>query len=366
MSDTPRKFPLVLVLVAVLALVGGFTVLRSALRANQNAGGTPSVVTPTREEFITQAGDAMRDQAWGEAQAILQEAIGIYDQDQELRLQLADVLRSRATTASWQREAQGVRGAGVVDSGAEAARLDAEAAARRQDSVDAYEQLVAALRIGPPTPEIEFRAGLLASEIDDHAKAIEHYNAARTGAPTNSEYVLYLAQAQRAAGQRPAAKVTLLACVNLDPDNAIAWGTLADMFLEENKADLAIENIRKARAIQPDVTLWRLVEARALKRRGDAEEALQLLIALPDAEKHEPQVLALITECYAYLGRPMDAAHAFGAASDARPTDAALALEAAQRYRRAGDPQRALHYANNASMLGNLEAQTLAVELRGG
>lgn len=365
MSDRPFKFPLVPVLIAVIAIAGGITVLRSALRANQGQNNSGPVRTPTREEFLASAGDAMRDQAWGQAETILEEAIGIYDQDQDLRLQLADVLRSRATAASWQREAQGVQGAGVVSATTEAERAEAETLARRQDSLDAYEQLVIALRIGPATPEVEFRAGLLASEIKDHDKAIEHFTAARTGAPTNSEYVLYLAQAQLAAGQRTAAKATLLACVNLDPENAIAWGTLADVFLQENKLDMAIDNVRKARALQPDVTLWRLIEARALKRRNDAEEALQLLIALPDADRHEPQVVDLVVECYAFLGRPMDAARAVGAASDFHPTNPTLALDAAQWFRRAGDAQTALRYASNAAMLGNPEAQALVSELGG-
>lgn len=332
-SSAPRRWPLrplTAVLIGLVAIVGAFTVLRSALRAGGTSPSARPVVTPTRDEFIARAGDAMRDSAWGQAEAILNEAISIYDRDQDLRLQLADVLRKDSRSAL------------------------------------AYDQVAAALAIGPQSAELHFRAGLLASESDQHAKAIEHFTAARAAAPTNAEYVLYLAQAQIAADQIPEAKVSLLATVHIDPDSAIAWGTLADIFLQENKPDLAIENIRKARALQPDLTLWRLVEARALKRKGQPEEALQLLIAIPGPEQRDSPVLSLMAECYALLGRPHDAADRYGAASDARPTDAALALEAAEWYKRAGDNDRALHYADNAAMLGNPDASALALELRGG
>ncbi len=365
-SHTPRRSPLIpaaAAVVALAAIAGGLLALRSSLVASQSPSTAP-VATPTRDQFLARADLAMSDSDWGLAESVLREAISIYDRDQELRLKLADVLRTRANAAAWQQGDTSTDSARADSS--DEARQQADSIRSRKDSEDAYAQLLAALDIGPSTPDLEFRAGLLASEADMPQQAIAHFESARRQAPTNAEYVLYLAQAQLATSQTPAAKASLLATVNLDPDSAIAWGTLADIFLRENKPDLAIENIRRARALQPDVTLWRLVEARALKRRGDAEEALQLLIALPPPEQRDTPVLTLMAECYAYLARPHDAADLYGSASDARPKDAALALEAAQWYDRAGDRNRALHYADHAAMLGNQDATLLAVELRGG
>lgn len=351
---------------AALAVVGGVLAVDAMNASRRLSSERDPGVAPTREAFLLRAEAAMSDSDWGLAEVVLREAISIYDRDQDLRLRLADVLRTRANAAAWQRG--DVTTDAVMSGGGdpERVRQSADAIRSREDSADAYGQLVAALDIGPRTADIEFRAGLLASEAQMPRKAIEHFQAARSAAPNHAEYAVYLAQAQLATNQASAAKASLVAAVNIDPDSAIAWGTLAEIFLRENKPDLAIENIRKARRIQPDLTLWRLVEARALKRRGDAEEAIQLLIALPAPEQRDGPVLSLLAECFAYLGRPRDAADRYGAASDVRPRDAALALEAARWYQRVDDIEKARTYADRASMLGNTDARTLAAELRGG
>lgn len=309
--------------------IGGGTLAVIAMSGRQSPQGSGPVETPTRERFLVRVDEAMRGSDWAGAEAILLEAVAIYDQDQDLRLQLSDVLR------------------------------------KRSDSDGAYAQVLAALQIGPATPEIEFRAGLLASESERREAALEHFQAARGGSPTNAEYALYLAQAHLALNQVEQAKATLVATVHLDPESATAWGTLGEIFLRENKVEMAIENVRRARALQPEVAVWRLVEARALKRQGEAEEALQLLLGLPGPEQRDGPVLALIAECYALLGRPAEAAARYGAASDVRPTDARLALEAAEWFRRLPDLERARYYADRAAMLGDAAGAALAAELRG-
>lgn len=334
---------------AAIALAGGGVAIYMINAAREKDGSGSAAVTPSRQAFLDRAGEAIRNSSWGEAEAVLREAVAIYDRDQEIRLQLADVLRSRASAASWHGESDDTVSTDVVR--------------RRKDSAEAYEQILAALDIGPRTPEIEFRAGLLASEAEQRARAIEHFYAARAGNMRSGEYALYLAQAQLGDGRIVDAKVSLLAAVNLDPENAVAWGTLGEIYLRENKPSIAIENLRRAREIQPGVTLWRLVEARALKRMGQDEEALQLLIALPPQEQRDPPVLSLIAECYSLLGRPQEAAERYGAASDSRPTDAALAVEAARWFIRTGQEGRARRYAERAALLGSDDGQEVLASL---
>lgn len=353
--------------IAILAIVGGVLAVQGMNQARQNQPDSLNTQTPTRDAYLARVSEAMRNSSWREAEAILREAITIYQGDQDLHLQLADVLRTRATAAAWHEQDTLPSGSGAVDpANTESARAAREAAARRQDAIDAYEQVLIALDIGPRTADVEFRAGLLASESGQPEAAIEHFQAARAADATNADYPLYLAQSQLATGEVLAAKASLLAAVNLDPDNATAWGTFAEIALRENSLDLALQHVRKARALQPDNTVWRLIEARTLKRQGHAEEALLVLTALPAPEQRDAPVLSLIAECYALLGRLGDAANRYADASDRRATDPALARQAAEWLRRAGELDRAAQYADRAAMLGDPAGAALATELRGG
>lgn len=262
-----------------------------------------------------------------EAAAILEEAVRTYADQQSLRLALA------------------------------------EAYVALNRPADAYDQYIAALAIGPREAATEFAAGTMARMSRRPELAIEHYGAAQTADVTNPIYPLYLAQVQRRANRIDDAKASLLRVVNLQPDNAIAWGTLADIALTENKLDICTQHIAKARELEPRVGSWRLIEARLLKRQSKPERALLVLDGLSDVERHEFFNARLIAECHAMLGHPIEAAAAVVGAADANPTDAELALEAATWLLRAEDSHRARQYAIRAHTLGNDQAASLLAQI---
>jgi tetratricopeptide (TPR) repeat protein len=180
---------------------------------------------------------------------------------------------------------------------------------------------------------------------------------------TTPTYPLYLALIQVKLEQIPEAKKNLLLAATLDPDQAVAWGTLADLWLRESSVDLCLQHIARARELQPEYTPWRLIEARALKRKGDARAALELLVPLDPSERRQEHVLRLIGECYGMLKRPADAAAAYADAATADPTNGGLAYETALWFERAGDTTHALEWADRARMLGHAEAAELVTKL---
>ncbi|MBL9032982.1 MAG: tetratricopeptide repeat protein [Phycisphaerae bacterium] len=313
--------------VAVLAMLGliyagiGGGPAPVAAKAPAPSAGVSELVESGRR--MMQRGD------WGAARAVLGEAASRHADDQGVRIALA------------------------------------EACLGARDFAAAYEQYEKALAIGPREGSLEFAAGQAASSAGLNERAIEHFSMAQSADPKNAAYALRLGLTLRKAGRNAEAKATLLRAANLDPDLAHAWGMLADIALAENNVNLALQHVARARGLQPEAMEWRLIEARALKRHGDPERALHLLVPLDASQRREPPVARLIAECHGMLGRHAQAADAIALASLAMPTDGVLAYDAAAAFERAGNRAKAIEHAKRAAMLGNSAAPKLLAKLGG-
>ncbi|HYE62111.1 MAG TPA: hypothetical protein VD997_08950 [Phycisphaerales bacterium] len=237
----------------------------------------------------------------------------------------------------------------------------AELLAGQKRLAESYDNYVKALAIGPRDAATELAAGTVANLQGLHDRAVEHFMAAQTANPSDDKPPLYLAAVQVKLNQKDEAKKNYLLAAKLNPDNATPWAALAQLALDENKLDLARQHIEKARTLQPANTTFRLIESRALKRQGKAEEALQLLVNLDAAQKRLPGVMPQIAECYGLLQRPRDAALLYATASDEEPANAQWAYEAALWFDRALDKVQALKYAQRAAAL-NAEGAAKLVE----
>jgi tetratricopeptide (TPR) repeat protein len=213
--------------------------------------------------------------------------------------------------------------------------------------------------------ELHFQAGVIASKLGSVEKAEEHFVMAQTGDPREARYPLYAAMAQIRSGKDSAAVASLVRATKLNPDLAEAWGTLAELALKDNSLGLASQHLEKARALQPDVIRWKVVEARILNRDAKPEAAATLLLALNPAQRREKPVMALLAESYGLLDRPSEAAQMYRAASDAAETDAELALLAAEWLEKVGDTTSAMTYARRASALGDTRGDEMLARLRG-
>lgn len=220
---------------------------------------------------------------------------------------------------------------------------------KAEESLAHYER---ALEIGPRDGAIEFAAGTAAAMTGNLTRAEVHYAAAQAADKSDWKAPLFLAQVQlkqSTTEKTQEAKKNLFIAANLNPDSAMPWGTLAEIALRENKAGIALQHVRKARELEPRVTLWRVIEARALKRENRPEEALGVLIGLDEAQRREPGVMQTMAECYGALGRPKDAAAMYAKASDSDVSNGTWAMEAALWLDRAGEAQRAVIYATRAA-----------------
>lgn len=318
---SPARLVTAFIAMLCLLMLGGILVLWQT----GTLSPAPAAAAPARKaathEAITAALDSARGlmtrSEWSKAEAVLSSAAEQFPQDQELRIALGESLLAMNKPA------------------------------------ESYEQYEMALAIGPRDAKLEFAAGQVANKAGLADRAESHFTMAQTADPTTAAYPLMLGMVQRNQGSVEAAKASLLRAANLDPDNAFAWGTLADIALGENNVHLALQHISRARKIQPQSKEWRLVEARALKRKGDPEQALMVLLPMDKSQRLEPQVVRLMAECYGMLNRPANAAALYGEASLAEPTSPELAYEAAAAYERAGDMPKAIEYGRRAKLLGS-------------
>ncbi len=276
--------------------------------------GSPGVdaITP----ILDAADTLVRQGETDRAEAVLRAAIGQHPDDQQLRLSLA--------------------GTCVL----------------QQKLAEAYEQYEAALAIGPRTAETEFNAGTLAAKLDRLDRAEEHFSAAQAADTSDPRFPLYLAQAQIGLGRTEEAKRSLLLATRLDENLAVAWGSLAELSLRDNQPNVALQLVEHARALEPTVAAWRVIEARAKNRIGKPAEALAALGGVSDAERRQLPILRLIGESYGLLRLPAQAMAEFEGAAALDPTNADLLFETAVWCERAGDAPKALSYARRAGELG--------------
>lgn len=238
-----------------------------------------------------------------------------------------------------------------------------EALLHQDKTPEAYEQFVAALSIGPREPTLDFAAGTLARRIGRPQLALEHFSAAQAADATNADYPLYLGQTQMSLGDLTAAKANLVRATMLREGDARPWGMLAEIAMQENVPDIALQHITRARALEPSQPAWKVIEARALNRKGEAERALKLLQSMSESDQRTKPVLRLMAECYAMARQPEIAAAIMVEAADAAPGDAELAYDAAIWLERLADRERALPYAERAAAAGIEGADKLVERL---
>jgi Flp pilus assembly protein TadD len=323
-------------LVMVLGLVGGLGAMwragllnapdQSHARPRPVATASPAAVI---EQRLNAARDLMRQGDVARAVATLSAAVAEYRDDQDLRMAYGEAL------------------------------LHAD------KLPEAYEQFVAALSIGPREPSLEFAAGTLARRIGRPQLALEHFSVAQAADATNADYPLYLGQTQMSLGELTPAKANLVRATLLRDSDPRPWGMLAEIALQENLADIALQHIMRARALQPSEPAWKVIEARALKRKGEPAQALKLLRSMSESDQRMKPVVRLMAECHGMLREPDIAAALFVEAADLAPDDAELAYEAAVWLERRGDRQRAQVYAERATAGGVEGADQLVERLAG-
>ena len=232
---------------------------------------------------------------------------------------------------------------------------------RLEESVAAFERAAA---LAPSDHGVRMAAGTVSSMAGRLTQAEAHYVAAQSADKADWRAPLPgPGSVEDRRARRPNRPKNLLLAGRLNPENATVWGTLAEGSLRENKGGLALQHIERARLLEPDRVLWRLIEARVLKREGKVDEALVLLSALDEASQREPGVMQTMAECYGLRRQPMEAAMLFARASDSDPAHAEWAMQAALWLERADQHAGALRYAQRAQRAGDPAAGALVARL---
>jgi Tfp pilus assembly protein PilF len=365
--DPQRRGLLAVVgLLAAVLVVGGVFVVKALVAAPSSAGATTKGGAnrdnvKAIEAGLEAAASYQREKKYAEAAAILEKLSEQSPTDRAVRVAYAQALigLKKPALAYKQYEAAIALGdGGTSDVGAagesKEKMLERHAAAMKR---------VAGKR-DPALAALHFEAGTCANEAEIPDRAEEHYWMAQVLDPGEARYPLYLAMMHIKKGDDEAASADLARSVKINPDLAEAWGTMAELELKKNQGNLAAQNIEKARKLQPEVTRWRIVQARVFNRLGDADKAAAMLEALPVGQR-DKMVLGVLAESYGMLQQPRRAAEMYEAAAKAAPTDAELAAAAAQWWHRAGDDAKALQWAKVAAMMGNEEGKELVQTITG-
>ena len=279
---------------------------------------------------------------WADASVVLEDAVKQFPGDLDIRQRLAEVYQQLATTA----------------------RDNGDEAESRRLFAQSYEQWAKIIELGADDAAAYFRAAMAANAAK-LPEARELFERAALLDPNKPEYVLNLGLVQYNAGEYDIAQISLLRATRLKPDMAPAWAMLAQTYLREGSRNVALTQIARAREIDPVDPNWRIIEA-DIVAVTDADRAIALLETLDERMRRRADVLRIARNAYGAKGRFRDAAAFYVMASDHDPTDADVALGAADLLDRAGQRERAIEYARRAEEAGHTGAKKMLDRLMAG
>ena len=201
--------------------------------------------------------------------------------------------------------------ASVIPNGDAALRARAyRALARLDQSANpsaASDELLAALKLSPETPEDILLTGELAEANDDPAAAEAAYRRLLAANPDQTEAtaaLVHLLVRQQKADQ---AEPLLTAALEKHPDDPTLNSQLASLYEAQNKPEQAVPIVEKLHTTHPqDAAVARLL-ARLYVRNGNYEKALPLYTALSATSPGDPTLLDDQADALIRLRRSADA-----------------------------------------------------------
>ena len=194
--------------------------------------------------------------------------------------------------------------------------------------------------------ELRLRAG-------NAAEALRLSQSATSAADAPAAAWLVRAQAERATGDKSAAKTSLARALELEPENVAALVENADLALEQNEFDKAIESLKVAERISKGDKQIASRLALAHQRAGRSEEAHRVAEAagILTEDPAKPRVVGTAEEIAdANSDDPAASRKALEKLIEKNPRNAMLFARLGASYR-TDDPNRALEYFHRASEL---------------
>lgn len=206
---------------------------------------------------------------------------------------------------------------------------------------EAYAMILKTIDLGRDTRDLEFNAGLVATGLDKIDEAIIHLQQACRLAPTDIQAPLYLANLYRKTNEIPKAQQQLLHILDINKNEPMAWGGLAQIAFLEDKRELAEQYLAKARELAPEFPTWQVLEAKLLRRRGKPEAAITMLCALGPEVRYSQEVVNEVAQCWALMSLPLKAAQEHADFLNQKPDALASAISASRFFLMGGDREQA-------------------------
>ncbi len=152
----------------------------------------------------------------------------------------------------------------------------------------------------PTNPQAHVRLGYVLADSRRCADAIPHFRDAIAEHLPSADAHLGLARCDAMAGRFDAAAATLREAERVEPENPVAIANLGLVLSDSGRSKEAIDPLRRALAIDPDLHQARFALALALARTGQRADAAatadELLRRLPANAPQRPEVERLIHE----------------------------------------------------------------------
>ncbi len=201
--------------------------------------------------------------------------------------------------------------AASIPNGEPAFRAHAYRAMARLDQPNnpsgASEELLAALKLSPETPDDVLLTGELAQANGDPAAAEAAFRRLLAADPDNSQATAALVHLLVQQKKQDQAEPILTAALQKHPDDLALNAQLAALYESQDKSAQALPIVEKLYAANPhDASVARLL-ARLYSRSGQYDKALPLLTALAAASPNDPTLLDDEADALIRLHRSADA-----------------------------------------------------------
>jgi len=133
----------------------------------------------------------------------------------------------------------------------------------------------------PPSGSANIKAGQDALREENHQAAVDAFRAEIADRPESTEAHRLLGIALRLLGETDEARSTLERAIGFDPENALAWGALADLEAGRGNWPATVSALEAAIRLEPDARDFRFRVGGALMNGGDLNRAAEVFGALP-------------------------------------------------------------------------------------
>lgn len=210
---------------------------------------------------------------------------------------------------------------------------------------ESLKQLERALELNPADADTHRLAGSVAMKLDRPIDAQRHFAQAVGLEPRNASGRVLLATSLARQDRVDDARKLLLEALKLDSSLHQAHFVLAELYIQQNKTNLALDQVNRALELlgddPPTRSAYLRKKAAYLRRANRPEEALAVLRELKPEKLVEPDASEELAQTFMMMGQPEAAARHYEQVLFLNPIAEWAAVAAAEYRLKAGQPDKA-------------------------